>query len=178
MFPLNILDAETRRRGLRYVVIGGHAVNAYCAPRATLDVDLLVLRSDLSAWRDLIEAEGFRVLNVGENFLQFSPPYGVAWRLDLMLVNNQTFEQLYSTAQSKEWLGITSRIADPASLIALKLHSARHGPVHRRLKDISDIANLMRALGITLESDTMSEMLMRYGSHEIRDEIGRQLDGR
>ncbi|MCW5559423.1 MAG: hypothetical protein KIT22_16540 [Verrucomicrobiae bacterium] len=27
MFPVNILDAEARRQGLRYLLIGGHAVH-------------------------------------------------------------------------------------------------------------------------------------------------------
>lgn len=110
MFPVTVIHAKARAAGLAYLVIGGHAVNFYCEPRATLDVDFLVRRSDESKWRELLAAEGFKVFNDQQAFLQFSPPYGIEWRLDLMLVNDSTFTKLLAGARSEQLLGIRTLI--------------------------------------------------------------------
>jgi hypothetical protein len=41
MFPFPIIDQKAKAASLPYLVIGGHAVNVYAEPRATLDVDVL-----------------------------------------------------------------------------------------------------------------------------------------
>lgn len=86
MFPVNVIHAKAVAAGLEYLLIGGHALNAYSTPRATLDVDFLVRREDQQRWRELLSREGFQLQHDGGNFLQLSPPYGVEWPLDLMLV--------------------------------------------------------------------------------------------
>ena len=56
MFPVNIIHAKAEQLGLKYLVIGGHAVNAYATVRATVDVDLLVCRDDVEKWTELVKA--------------------------------------------------------------------------------------------------------------------------
>jgi hypothetical protein len=48
---------------MSFLVIGGHAVNAHGASRMTFDLDLLVRRSDLEKWRELMERLGFVISN-------------------------------------------------------------------------------------------------------------------
>jgi hypothetical protein len=43
------------------LVIGGHAVNVYCEPRATLDVDFMVRKEDRDAWCVFLLTEGFQL---------------------------------------------------------------------------------------------------------------------
>ena len=54
MFPVNIIHDKAERLGLKYLVIGGHAVNAYATVRATVDVDLLVCLDDVEKWTELV----------------------------------------------------------------------------------------------------------------------------
>ena len=44
MFPLKFIETKAREAKLPFLLIGGHAVNIYAEPRATLDVDLLFAR--------------------------------------------------------------------------------------------------------------------------------------
>jgi len=68
MFPVTLIHRHAQKLRLPYMVIGGHAVNAYCAPRGTLDVDFLVRKADRESWQTLLAAEGFKAINTGDNF--------------------------------------------------------------------------------------------------------------
>ncbi len=171
MFPVNLIHDKAQKLGLAYLVIGGHAVNVYCEPRATLDVDFLVRKDDGPRWRALLTAEGFRLKNDGENFLQFSPPYGVDFRLDLMLVNDSTFAKLYETARRIPCLGTEAPIPTALNLIALKIHAIRHGPAERRNKDWLDIENLVRAIGMDPRGQDLHEVFHRQDTPELYAEF-------
>jgi hypothetical protein len=62
VFPITLIHQRAGQLGLEFLVIGGHAVNAYCEPRATLDVDFLVCRDQRSGWSDVPIERGYREL--------------------------------------------------------------------------------------------------------------------
>ena len=171
MFPVNFFHAEAQKLGLTYLLIGGHAVNAYCEPRATLDVDFLIRKEDAPRWRGLLAAEGFLLKNEGENFLQFSPPYGVSFRLDLMMVNDSTFTKLRETALLTRCLGIEVLIPTALNLIALKVHAIHYGPAERQGKDWLDIENLVRAAGMDPKGPDLRAVFHRHGTPELYSEF-------
>ncbi len=177
MFPVPVIHAQALAAHLEYLLIGGHAVNAYCAPRSTLDVDLLVRRRDTEAWRQLVIGEGFRLSHEAESFVQFTPPYGTAWRLDLMRVNDSTFDTLWAAAKEISCLGVSMRVVSATHLIALKLHAVRYGPPERGGRDLSDVINLMRVTGYALDSPELQRMVQRYGSPEIQERLRQLLGG-
>ena len=167
MFPVNLLHAKAAAAGLSYLVIGGHAVNFYCEPRATLDVDFLVRRDDQPGWRALLETEGFKLLSDQGTFVQFSPPYGVEWRLDLMLVNGETFSKLAAGARTGQLLGIDTQIPRPEHLIALKLHALKHGHPERFEKDFGDVLSLTRNAGLDPQSESFRQLFDQFGTGEL-----------
>ena len=171
MFPVTIIHDKAQQLGLAYLVIGGHAVNAYCEPRSTLDVDFLARKEDRSGWSALLVEEGFRLKNEGENFLQFSPPYGVDFRLDLMLVGDTAFQKLRETARLMPCLGTEALVPTAINLIALKIHALRHGPAERRNKDWLDIENLVRAGGMEPRGRDLVEVFHRQGTPELYAEF-------
>ncbi|MBI3878315.1 MAG: nucleotidyltransferase family protein [Verrucomicrobia bacterium] len=175
MFPVNLLHHKATGAGLAYLVIGGHAVNYYCEPRATLDVDFLVRRDDQSGWRALLQSEGFKLLHEQETFLQFSPPYGVEWRLDLMLVNEPTFAKLAAGARCEDLLGVRTLIPRPEHLIALKLHSLKHGHQERFEKDFGDVLALTRNTGLDLKSESVRELFDQFGTRELYERVLQRL---
>jgi len=86
---MDILDAlsrKSREAGLRFLVIGGHAVIAHGHPRFTKDLDLLVCKTDREQWISLLGDLGFPLWRDGGIFLQFQPPSEDEWPIDLMLV--------------------------------------------------------------------------------------------
>jgi hypothetical protein len=171
VFPVSLIDAQAKQREMDYLLIGGHAVNYYCEPRATLDVDLLVRKEEQSKWRELLNGEGFKLMHDGGNFVQFSPPYGVEWRLDLMLVNDQTFRNLKEAARTAELLGVRMLIPKPEHLIALKLHALKHGHSERFEKDFGDVVSLVRAAKLEPRSEVLRTVVEQFGTPEIYERI-------
>jgi hypothetical protein len=169
VFPVTLIHAKASQFGLEYLVIGGQAVNTFGVPRSTLDVDLLVCRDHRKQWAALLEGEGFRRFRDDENFMQFSPPYGVSWRLDLMLVNANTFARLAADARAVTCLGVETRVPSAEHLIALKLHSMHHGPADRFGRDFTDILTLARAANLEAEAPTIRALFEKYGTPEIYD---------
>lgn len=171
MFPVNIIHAKAEQLGLKYLVIGGHAVNAYGTPRTTLDVDFLVRKEEREAWMTILTAEGFKLAHDGGNFLQFSPPYGTDWNLDLMLVNDPTFAKLHGSARQVQMLGVATRVPSAEHLISLKLHALKFGPEHRRGQDLVDVLTLVRNAAIDVHSEDFRKIVEQYGTNEIYAQI-------
>lgn len=171
MFPVNIIHAKAEQLGLKYLVIGGHAVNSYGTPRTTLDVDFLIYKEERQTWTNLLLNEGFKVMYDGGSFVQFSPPYGTDWNLDLMLVNQQTFAQLHAAARQVVMLGISTLVPSAEHLIGLKLHAIKHGPEHRRGQDLIDVVRLIRNAKIDPESESFKKLIERHANEEIYQQI-------
>jgi len=175
MFPLALVHTKSQELDLPYLLIGGHAVNTYAEPRATLDVDFLIRQEDEPHWRRMILAEGFSLHRDAGNFVQFSPPYGVNWRLDFMLVNAATFEKLQAGSRPVSCLGIATRVPSPQHLIALKLHAMVNGPPDRFEKDFGDIVSVARSLELDPDAAALKEIFSRYGKPEIYEQFRRRL---
>ena len=60
-----ILDTESRKRGLQYLVIGGYAVNAHGYSRLTQDLDLLIRKSEIKSWSQIFEQYGLTLSHDG-----------------------------------------------------------------------------------------------------------------
>ncbi len=176
MFPVQIIDANARRAGLPYLVIGGHAINVYCEPRATLDVDFLVRKSDGPKWTSLLSSEGFKPGPDRGAFIQFSPPYGVEWRLDLMLVNDQTFEKLATGAQMVSILGVSAAVPKAEHLVALKLHALKHGHPERFEKDFGDVMGLLRNARLDPRSPLIVQLFEQFGTNELYERVLKRHD--
>ena len=175
MFPLVFISAKARESNLSFLLIGGHAVNVYAEPRATLDVDILIRNADGPTWRRIVEGEGFKLFRDGGNFLQFTPPYGVSWRLDFMLVNDSTFNKLLLGSAEVDCLGVRARVPSALHLIAMKLHALQHGPADRRDKDFMDSVGIARNARLDVSSLEMNEVFARHGSPEIYEKLKQRL---
>lgn len=175
VFPVTLIHAKAQQAGLEYLVIGGHAVNVYCEPRVTLDVDFLVRKDQQAQWSELLVAEGFRADHVGPTFVRFTPPYGVEWRVDLMLVSPETFEKMRATAQPKTLLGIQALIPRPEHLIALKLHALKHGNQERFEKDFMDVIALTRNANLDARSAVYRQLFDQFGTAELYERVLQRL---
>ena len=175
MFPLRFISTKASEANLSFLLIGGHAVNVYAEPRATLDVDILIRKGDAPAWRRIVEAEGFKLFRDGGNFLQFSPPYGVSWRLDFMLVNEDAFSKLMQGSTEIECLGIRARVPSALHLIAMKLHAFQWGPEDRKEKDFMDIVGIARNVRIDVDSPEIKDIFARHASADTYEKFKQRL---
>lgn len=85
------LNRESVKHGLRFIVIGGHAVMQHRYQRGTEDADILVDKHDRVLWQRIAESLGYKLHHDGGAFLQFDAPEAAAWDLDIMLVSTETF---------------------------------------------------------------------------------------
>jgi hypothetical protein len=163
------ISVAAAERGLSFLLIGGHAVNAHGYSRKTFDLDLLVSRDDSEEWRTLMRDLGFACIHEQTAFSQFAGP-GTP-QIDLMRVSADTLAKLLSTSEARSAFGIETRVPSLENLIALKLHAARHAPPHRRYKDLIDIFALVDANHVDVTSDSFKQLCDKHGTPELYGEI-------
>jgi hypothetical protein len=169
-----IVDEATAAR-LPFLVIGGTAVNALGHARLTLDLDLMIPRRDVELWSALLERIGYRRIPEQIAFAQFSPPFEGMWPVDLMLVNDSTFQKASAAACDKVIDGIPVKVPAVLDLIAMKLHALRYGKPDREAKDLTDIYELVQFHGIDVTSDLFRTVCDKYGTTQLYERIQRAL---
>jgi hypothetical protein len=165
-----IVNEIAARASLRFLVIGGHAVNAYGYTRFTEDVDILVNRDEKTVWITELSAKGFGLYHDGGAFLQLTAPQMFS-PLDLMLVNSTTFEKLSRETKAAEISGAKVQIPSLYNLFALKIHVLQQDLPHRGFKDFMDILSLAQCNGVDLRSDKIRELCEKYGNKKIYERL-------
>jgi predicted nucleotidyltransferase len=171
------LDSKARERGLEFIVIGGLAVIFHGFSRDTADLDLLVRRGARAAWLELLMARGYTMFRDAHVFVQMSPPQEGAWPIDLMLVNDSTFDPMLQAAREVEMYGAKLKIPALEHLLALKLHALKHGHIERYSKDLMDVEGMVRANSIDMTSEKIRQIFLRYGTMKLYEQISRFTSG-
>jgi len=158
------LETSSRDLSLRFLVIGGHAINAYGYTRTTLDADILIAVEDAKRFRMVFEELGHQWEGETNAFVRFAPVGGdpVSQPIDLMLVDRSTFDQMDA---QKVWLHFGEAllpVPSPLHLIALKLHAMRNPERFATGRDLADILQLIRICAIDLQSAEFQQTLDRY----------------
>ncbi len=158
------IDAEAASRKLRYIVIGGLAINHYGYSRDTSDLDFFISQNDRMQWVELLAGFGYSPLHDGGHFIQYNPPEKNAWPVDLMLVKEKTFATIFEASREAEFFGVRTRVPLLDHLIALKLHALKNTRMHRFLKDFLDVENLIRINRLDIGSKQIRELFDKYGT--------------
>jgi hypothetical protein len=163
---------EAKRRGLSFIVAGGHAVIFHGYARNTFDFDLVVRKLDRAEWVECAKACGFSLFRDGPSVLQFEPPTDEIYATDMMLVEEETFLKLSNGAvDSPEFGGV--RIVSLHHLLALKCHAVKHTTGSRIVKDADDVIMLVQANGLDPVSAEMRELFLKHGTAEFYDKVKR-----
>jgi hypothetical protein len=165
----------SRERVLEFLVIGGHAVNAYGYSRETADLDLLIRKAQRDSWLAWFQSLGYSIFHDGENFLQLVPPPEARWPVDLMLVNDESFAAMLAASRPIEQEPARPRIPSVDHLIALKLHALKHTRIHRFLKDFQDVIGLIESQKIDPDSEKLKQLFEKYGTIELYGKVRRAL---
>jgi hypothetical protein len=159
------IELANRPTSLRFLVIGGYAVAAHGHTRATFDVDFLALKEDREEWIGRLIAAGLDKVSETNAFAQFSSKTGDGF--DLMFVNAQTFEQMWSMAQEREFNGRLARMPCLDHLLALKLHALKQKSPYRTSKDAEDVELLVRRNQLDISLPQYEQLFLKYGTREI-----------
>lgn len=168
---LKTIHDAAAKRGKRFLLIGGHALNVHGLMRTTSDVDLMVDVEDTSFWRELLIGLGYDVFHESSSFIQSKPPSITAWPIDLMLVNNDTMSKALQDALSTEVFGCPLFVASVGSLIAMKLHALKYVDPIRALKDQGDVLALLQLAGIAADSEAFRQLCVQYGTLSVYERI-------
>jgi hypothetical protein len=167
------LYAEANK--LKFVLIGGHAINSYGISRQTGDIDLIVEKDKKTEWIDFFKKIKYQKGQDDDRFLRFKPDTLLAWPIDLMLVDSQTFDKIFKDAQDTE-LGTTAvKVASPRHLVTLKIHALKYYQEHRFVKDYNDLLQLLRTKVTDLRGADLQELCLKYANNDLYDKIKRDL---
>ena len=159
---------------LPFLIIGGYAVGAHGHTRATFDVDFLVRTVDRETWLGRLATAGLKLFAQTKSFAQFSQPPANDG-LDLMFVDDATFDRMWQAAEPRDFGGVPARIPCLDHVLALKLHVLKQALPHRTSKDAEDVEMLVRRNGLNLLDPRYETLFLKYGTREIYDTFVRIL---
>jgi hypothetical protein len=165
------LNEEAAKQGLKFLVIGGHAVMRHGFMRATEDADILANKEQRPLWQKAVDHLGYRLFHDGGTFLQMTPAAGIGWELDVMFVPQDTFQKMLTEALVSQIEGVPVLIPSLHHLLALKIHVLKHGHGLRVLKDTNDVIELARANRLDLHSDSFRRLFEQQGAVDVYERI-------
>lgn len=127
---------------LPYALCGGLAMAVHGAPRATIDIDLLVRPENADAVREIARGIGFVIRALPMNFARIridrvtkiDPRDGETLMLDLLVMAPE-LEDVWNTREKHSWSGRELSVVSREGLITLKM-------LRSSAQDLADIAIL------------------------------------
>jgi hypothetical protein len=160
-----VLKLAAQRR-LPCLIIGAHAGVTLGYIRNTLDLDLLVPEESRSGWLDLLRELGYRFFHGVAAFAQFEPADQTGIPIDLMFVDDATWQKLGQGAVETDLGGIPALVPRPEYLVALKLHAAASPTRKNPETDWNDIRQIVRICRLDPKDESFRALILRYGGED------------
>lgn len=167
----HLISDLTKEEGVSCVLIGGFAINHYRVTRQTADVDFLITKEDFDKILGLLEKAGYKKALLQENFAQLQSSHLSLMDVDFMFVDQETLQKIMKEGQEFKIVGQTFTVPSLYHLIALKLHSIKHNPKLRLMKDLPDIINLIRINEIDIKDVKFKKLCLKYGTIDLYTKI-------
>jgi hypothetical protein len=154
------------RGELRFLLIGGRALEAHGYVRNTKDVDFLIAHTDIPVMNALLGKAGFECLRENQICSRWQHPAFVFEDVDVMFVAPEVFDKLVEGAV--ELVIGNARLWVPAikNLISLKLHAIHNNP-DRLLKDGLDIQQLRHLHPKAVPAEEFRQLCQRFATEEV-----------
>jgi Uncharacterised nucleotidyltransferase len=154
--------------GIKPILVGGWAMNLLGHTRNTLDLDLMILETDVDKLHSCLENAGFQLLFKNpELFAKYKYSDEKVFELDILFTDVITYKKLKSDSSKTNVGEIDCLLPSPMSLIAMKLHSIKNNFETRFPKDFPDIIALGDLYKIDVSSDTFKEHCLKFGNEKI-----------
>ena len=171
MSTLETIARTAASASLEFIVCGGFAVNAYQVMRKTGDIDLIVRERESNRWNEQLVAIGYSIFHESGAFVQLRAGAPGSWPVDLIVVDEATFDGMKSAAKRFRFGSIDCLIPSVEHLIAMKLHAIRSAGDSRMRQDALDIIDLTEVAHVDLGGETFRELCDRYADANVRDRI-------
>ena len=149
-----------RTAQIPFLLVGGLSMSAHHYERTTQDVDFYC-RKDLFARFDAaMKNLGYGHLHEpADSYVRYSQSGRAI--VDFIFADAPTFAQMEAAAKDASVLGVPVRVPCLEHLLAMKLFALEQG---KRLKDLADIAELVRANGLSVNSPEFEHWCLKYAS--------------
>jgi len=158
-------------RGLPSLLIGANAVVLLGHIRNTIDLDLLVPEQSRSAWLDLLRELGYRFYHGTGAFAQFEARGKTGPPVDLMFVEQETWEKLLDGAAEMRLGSEHVLLPRPEYLVALKLHAATSPTRSKPEVDWEDIRQIVQIARLDPADESFRGLILRYGGQDALAKI-------
>jgi hypothetical protein len=144
------IASALREASIDHALIGGLALAAHGAARATVDLDLLADGARADEVDRILRERGFRCLHRSEFAANYASADAARGRVDFLFARHTYGRAMLARAASHAILGHEIRVVDASDLIGLKVQSSSNDPA-RRHRDLADVEALLRAAPVDLE---------------------------
>lgn len=160
------LSKEAAKENLDFLLIGGQAMNHLGYQRFTLDIDFMGQEESRGAWESIMTQYGYSMSVRTPAFDQYIHPEPEWPQVDIMFVNERTWEKIRRETQERTQGRIVVRVPSPRHMVALKLHSANSPQRSEPEKDWLDIDALVRTHQLDLSDPEFEKLILRYGGEK------------
>ena len=145
------IQASLADAGIEHALIGGLALAAHGAARATVDLDLLADATRADEVDQLLIAAGYECLHRNEFVGNYaSQEEASRGRIDFLFVSQKYGRAMLRRAQPHRVLGQSIAVVDASDLIGLKVQSSSNDPSRMR-RDLADIERLLETAELDLD---------------------------
>ena len=156
------LVAALRAAGIPFLLVGGLSLSAHHYERTTQDIDLFC-RKELYPRIDAVMKDlGYGLLREP---VELYVRYSQAGRaiVDFIFADETTFAQMEASANEASVLGVRIQVPCLEHLLAMKLFALEQG---KRLKDLGDISELVRANGWDVNGPEFERLCRKFASEK------------
>jgi hypothetical protein len=139
-----------RRESIDHALIGGLALAAHGAARATVDLDWLAEGARADDVDRLLRESGYDCLHRSENVANYASDDAERGRVDFLFARRAYGVAMLERSTPRRVLGEEVRVVDAADLIGLKVQASSNDPSRRHV-DLADIARLLRSAQVDLD---------------------------
>lgn len=143
------LAAAFEEAGIEYALIGGLALSAHGAGRATVGLDFLAAGEHADGVDRILGPAGYTCLHRTENLANYLSDDPVLGRVDFLFTRREIGRAMLDRARQHEFTGTEVRVVDASDLIGLKVQGYSNDPRRR----YADLAGIQRLLQLAAEID-------------------------
>ena len=143
------IHTALRDTAIDHALIGGLALAAHGAARATTELDLLADAERADDVDRIVRAHGYDCLHRTQEVANYASADRPKGRVDFLFARRPHGRAMLARAREHSILGESVRVVDAADLIGLKVQSSSNDP-SRRHRDLADIERLLRAAELDL----------------------------
>ncbi len=147
---LRLVGPFLEGRGEPWALVGGLAVLAWGAPRATFDADVLVPRDVQGDLVRFLEAKGFRTLSLSPGFSSHEHEDPGLGRVDVLYVDGPTAQAVFGGCSRRSLCeGLEAPVPRAEHLVAMKVQAFARD--RERFSDLADLRFLLGLPGLDID---------------------------